>query len=829
MKNKIVYLLFIFISSFFLSITCLAETNFFFSPNPITAGEPATLTIKSTEGKPIIKNFPNIPGVQWLNNDSYGTNITILNGIKYESTSYSFIVKTPGTFTMPSLEVIINDKEYITNPEPLTVTSGVMTDIDKYLFIEARYGLGTKNNTVYAGENIPLEIYIYKALSLEATPADYPDIKINNVIFEKFPQQNQQNERFAQYPYYTPTVINKNGINYEKTCFYTAFKPLEAGEINGSVSLLLDLTVPDKSSTRSSFFQSSFFSNKKKLPKLITEQLPPLKVKDIPPVPLGVSYVGLIGNFNTKTSLTNGPFKFGEPFTLKLTITGNGSMENLKPAELSIPNFTVYSPEVKKEIDGSDNEKITINYVLIPQIAGKVNLNLSFATFNTNSGNYVITNINEELNIEKGDANIGMSKSYNENNSSSSIIKNNSESSRSNEILYLNTTPTSAITIPLWKNYFILNVILIILGPLLLAIFELITIKKKALNTDADSKRSYMAAKRKSLILKNIKNSTENELHELINKEIIPYINDLKGLPPGATVNEIKHHIDKELADILSDAGHSSFMPGSNNNTMTNKTKLYNAVKHLSVILIIFSAIILCINIHATDTSDISLLTKEYNSENFTSAEQICKKNISKNQLNSEWIYNLANCYFQQHDYAKASLFYQRALLISPSNSEILHNLNVTRNKLSLPPLYNDKSFMGQVKNIRDNLRPDQWILIFAISWLIAFIAIILKRKSKSKLPYVLLIVIIVVAVISIIFAISLNNSLYSSDTAVITSPEPVLYTLPSPRSDKSSAQLNYGENVIVKERINNWIRIRDGKTEGWIEDKDIQIVWPYK
>ena len=553
---------------------------------------------------------------------------------------------------------------------------------------------------------------------------------------------------------------------------------------------------------------------------------------------MGTKYLGLVGNWTIKASLSSDKIKEGEPLTLSLKITGTGSLETLHTPELSIPGFSVYSPEIQKNghsipVSGAKNN-IEINYVLIPIDSGKTNIDISFATFNPEKGQYKTAVVNKLINVIP------------DNRSSKSLVYGNTPSSKasisspessigkiSNAVLYLKKQPGNDVLIPLWLNHIVLIIVLLLLGPLLWIITELLNSKRKRIAKSLILQRKNGALKRKSKVIKAIRNAPSETLPDIIQNEAVPYINDLKGYPPGTTADELSNKLKEgELAEYLKEANALSYMPSLKGNSSNLKNNLVKALKRLSLFFVV-GIVLFIFNEKAVadsspQTADINQLISEYNNANFSKAEKICEANIHYSTPNPNWIYNLGNCYYQNGNLADALVCYERALRLNPRNSDILENLNLVRRKLFLPEVYQAKNPIAVLRSARDNFRPDEWMVIFAAAWFIIFIALILRRFTAAKIWVTIISIALIIAAFSVIAILSEEAEVYNPKIALVVERNVKIYTLPSSDSSKASFVLTPGDQVNIREKINKWLRIRKGKAEGWVKQDSVARIWPY-
>ena len=820
-----------------------ADVTLSIYPTPVVAGEESTLIINSSEGKAEIADLPEVKNLEWQHSNVQSQNIMIINGKRYEKTSYPFIVKKPGKIILPAMTVTLpNDEKLSTAKKEILVSTGPLSDLESLLFTKCEFP--AMKNEYYVGEDIPFKINVYKSVELNADPVEYPRLKINNVIFDTF--NNPQVDKFAPYPYKTPKKVTIDGIDYIRTTFYTSFRALSSGSHEGVASLAFRIkTNSNRAGRRStfsdSFFDDSFFSgslfggNSKYVTKIINSTIPKFNIKPLPAVPGNSNYLGLVGSWFIKYELKHEKLQEGEPITLKLNISGRGSTENISAPEISVPGFNTYPPEVVNDENKITGRKsITVDYVLIPTESGKTNLDIKFSIFDTKSGKYKTIDVKKKFNIEKGSGKgAGAAFLSNAPADKENSVKKDKAKKVSNSILYIAVKPGKTVEIPLYKNYLFVIVFLIICGPVLWLLSELLFFRKKYITGTDGFDRKNKAGKKKGRIIKKIKRTESvKELSEIVQQDVIPYINDVKNFPPGTTVSDLEAKLEKSwLIEPLKEAETSAYMPGMEGNTRELKNKILKVVKYFSIVLAV--AVILSANLNSAvgsekDNSPIQKFTKFYNNGKFDAALDICKKQIQMSAPNPNWIYNIGNCYFQKGDLAKSLVYYERAIRLEPRNSDFLENLNFVRRKLDLPEIYQTKTPLELILFMRDYLRPDEWMLIFAGAWFLIFLAFAIRRLTPMKVWVTIGSIGLFFCVISAIACTTEYASVYGSSKAVVVERNVKVFSLPTKESGDAGFKLNSGESLNIEETLPEWIRVRKGKAEGWIQHNNAEKIWPY-
>ena len=86
----------------------------------------------------------------------------------------------------------------------------------------------------------------------------------------------------------------------------------------------------------------------------------------------------------------------------------------------------------------------------------------------------------------------------------------------------------------------------------------------------------------------------------------------------------------------------------------------------------------------AAGNADFSAANKAYSSELYNKALQTYLDIAKKDGVSSELYYNIGNTYYRLNDRANAVLYYERALLLNPSNGDARSNLDFVRTKAQI-------------------------------------------------------------------------------------------------------------------------------------------------
>ncbi len=204
---------------------------------------------------------------------------------------------------------------------------------------------------------------------------------------------------------------------------------------------------------------------------------------------------------------------------------------------------------------------------------------------------------------------------------------------------------------------------------------------------------------------------------------------------------------------------------------------------------------------------------------------------IEEQGLFSDKLYfNLANAYYKSDDLARAILYYQKALMISPNDKDIVYNLSVAQGQIKdqideIPELF----FSKWVNSISHIFNCTGWTILSLIALIIALTSALLFLLSSSltlrKSGFGIGLLAAILCVVSTIYAHGERNEILNHNRGVIMSSSIAIKSSPD-RSATDIFMLHSGTTVKIRREMDDWyeIVIADGKT-GWIESKRVEQI----
>ncbi len=219
-----------------------------------------------------------------------------------------------------------------------------------------------------------------------------------------------------------------------------------------------------------------------------------------------------------------------------------------------------------------------------------------------------------------------------------------------------------------------------------------------------------------------------------------------------------------------------------------------------------------------------------YIKNDFASAIQIYESLLQQGEA-PEIYYNLGNCYYKTDDIARAILNYERALLLSPGNTDIRANLEIARSKAidkvtPVPEIF----FITWIKSLVNSQSSDAWARTGIVSFLLLLVSLAIffftQHIKWKKIGFSAAILFLIVTVLSNLFASQQKSYLTNRNDAIILSPSVTVRSTPS-ESGTSLFVLHEGRKVEIKDNsMREWkeIRLEDGKV-GWMPSSSIEVI----
>lgn len=221
---------------------------------------------------------------------------------------------------------------------------------------------------------------------------------------------------------------------------------------------------------------------------------------------------------------------------------------------------------------------------------------------------------------------------------------------------------------------------------------------------------------------------------------------------------------------------------------------------------------------------------KSYAEERYDSAA-LAYAEIVKAGESSTVYYNLGNCYYRMDSIANAILWYERALLLSPGDSDIRFNLQMARSKTIDKIVPEEEIFFSRwYHSLLNMMSVNGWVwtgIVFFVLFLVGLsLYFVGKSISLRKCGFYGAAVMLVVAVVCNVFSWQQKERQQNRNSAVVMTGSVVVKSTPNDTGTDLFV-LHAGTTMTILDKgMKDWcqIRLSDGK-EGWIPNSEIEII----
>ncbi|WP_281541650.1 tetratricopeptide repeat protein [Maribacter aestuarii] len=246
--------------------------------------------------------------------------------------------------------------------------------------------------------------------------------------------------------------------------------------------------------------------------------------------------------------------------------------------------------------------------------------------------------------------------------------------------------------------------------------------------------------------------------------------------------------------------------------------------------IIILFVFLTCLFAKGQAEDNFTWATEAYNEGEFKKAIELYETILEDGQHSAALYYNLGNSYYKLNEIASSIYYYEKALLLSPNDPEILNNLgyaqNMTLDAIDTMP---ETGLSRIYKMATNRLSFDQWAYVgvfFMFLFVILYILFYYSQySSRKRWAFIGSFIALFIAIVAVVFAYIQYDDFNKNQPAIVFADEVGINAEPNNKSDEVFV-LHAGTKVNVLDELNDWkkIRIADGKT-GWITSENIRLL----
>jgi tetratricopeptide (TPR) repeat protein len=219
-----------------------------------------------------------------------------------------------------------------------------------------------------------------------------------------------------------------------------------------------------------------------------------------------------------------------------------------------------------------------------------------------------------------------------------------------------------------------------------------------------------------------------------------------------------------------------------------------------------------------------------YKKGNYSEAIKAYETVLSSKKHSAELYFNMANCYYKMNKIAPAIFYYEKALLLNPTDVEIKNNL-LFAEKLKIDEIKEvpKVGFAKWLQNFTSLYHYNTWAwiaVIIAFLFLGLFLGYYFSETTLSKRFFFIgMSVALVLVCVSLAAAFFEKTSFENEKPAIVFSEITPLKSEPK-SSSPDVLVLHEGTKVMIKEALDNYRKVQlVDETTGWIEASAIKEV----
>ena len=235
--------------------------------------------------------------------------------------------------------------------------------------------------------------------------------------------------------------------------------------------------------------------------------------------------------------------------------------------------------------------------------------------------------------------------------------------------------------------------------------------------------------------------------------------------------------------------------------------------------------------------ANIDRANQAYKQELYNEALKLYLQEAQETGVSSALYCNIGDTYYRLKDNVHAVLYYERALVLDPSNSDARFNLDFVRSKMQLPDDAGDSWFSNWLDQTVSRMSSNTWAIIAIVTFLL-FLAgvaayLFMDNVIVRKIGFFGGAVLLVASILSNMAAFHVFHKATSGNGAIIMPENVVLSTAPrEPRDkDEEAFSLQQGTHVEIVDSIadknhGKWLQVSTaGGHKAWLKASDIEVI----
>lgn len=581
---------------------------------------------------------------------------------------------------------------------------------------------------------------------------------------------------------------------------------------------------------------------------------------NVQPLPAGApaSFTGGVGNFSISASLSKDSLKTHDAASLLVTVSGTGNVTLLEAPKVQFPpDFDVYDIKTTQKADkaGTSGSK-TFEYPFIPRSAGEFTIApVKFSWYDIKSGRYKTAATDSlRISVAKG-AGGGASL---EGGQTAIAVERSGVKNLGEDIRFLKTKRPSGASGKLFAGsafYYVLLAVLAVLAGLVWAGLRKAASMRADVTATKSRKASKMALKRLHAAGEFLEKDSRTEFYEELHRALLGYVSDKLSMDLADQTRENIHAslldrgVGEELAgefcSLLEECEEARYSPSGGSELMkAHYERGLNVISSMEPVMkgksakpgaAVVAALLMllpAIGAQAEEPSAWDQAVSAYTEGRYADAVTLFEGIEAEGLFSGpELCYNMAGAYFKSGEIGKAVLYYERALRLDPSDSDIRYNLEFargsTRDEITPVPEFVLRIWMRKISYA---FTANAWaaisMVLFALVLGLVLLFLLGRSVASRRAGFFSALAALLLFALSLGFSLSLRKDALRTDEAIVMKAVSSVRSSPSEDSAKDLFILHEGTKVRILERVSGYdnISLSDGR-QGWMLDSDLEII----
>jgi tetratricopeptide (TPR) repeat protein len=235
--------------------------------------------------------------------------------------------------------------------------------------------------------------------------------------------------------------------------------------------------------------------------------------------------------------------------------------------------------------------------------------------------------------------------------------------------------------------------------------------------------------------------------------------------------------------------------------------------------------------------ANIDKANQAYKQELYNQALQLYLQEARQTGVSSDLYCNIGDTYYRLKDNVHAVLYYERALLLDPSNSDARFNLEFVRSTMQLPDDAGDSWFSNWVDQMVSRLSSNAWAVLAIVTFLLLLAGVAAYLFASNvlvrKIGFFGGAAMIVLSVLANAAAFHVYHKATSGKGAIVMPESVTLSKAPREARDKQDEafELLQGTRVEIVDSITDkstgkWLQVSTaGGHQAWLKASDVEVI----